>query len=971
MEDDFKLGIQPQRRLNPKVQDVVKNKIVKLLDSRLIYPISDSSWVSPIHVVPKKGGMTVVLNVDNELIPSRFFQIPIAPEDQEKTTFTCPYGTFAYRRMPFGLCNAPATFQRCMTAIFHDMVEDFMEVFMDDFSVFGNSFDCCLANLDRMLARCEETNLVLNWEKCHFMVKEGIVLGHKISGAGIEVDRAKIDVIAKLPYPTNVKGVRSFLGHAGFYRRFIKDFSLISKPMTKLLMKDAKFDFSDDCKKAFNILKEKLTTAPIIISPDWNVPFELMCDASDFAVGADAKPRLIRWVLLLQGFDIEIKDKRGAKNLVADHLSGLENPELSTFTEEEIVDEFPDEHLMALKTEINNDEPCASVTGRKVYESGFFWPSIFKDAKDYVMRCDACQRSRNISSRSEMPQNNIQVCDVFDVWGLDFMGPFPNSKGNKYILVAVDYVSKWVEAQALPTNDARVVIKFLRRLFARFGVPKALIITAALIDVNAAQSKLVLLENFNENYSKCLRLLYKVNAAEGVNAASEEVSTAELVNKAQRRLEVKARSTLMMGIPNEHQLKFNSIKDAKLLLEAVEKRFGGNAATKKTQRNLLKQQYENFTAPSLEMLDQTFDRLQKLVSQLELLDEIFSQEDVNQKLLRILSPEWNTHAVVWRNKAELETMSIDDLYNNLKVYEPEVKGMSSSSSSTQNMAFVSSSNNNTSSSNEAVNAAHGVTTASTQVNTAYSTNIDNLSDAVICSFFASQPNSPQLAHEDLQQIHPDDIEEMDLRWQMAMLTMRARRFLKNTGRKLTVNGNETIGFDKSKVECYNCHKRGHFARECRAPRNQDNKNKESSRRSVPVETSTSTALVSCDGLGGYDWSDQAEEGPNYALMAYSSSSSDSKVSNDSNCSKSCMETVKLLKSQNDQLLRDLEKSSLMGLGYKTVPPPYTGNFMPPTPDLSFTSLDKFVNKPVVENRKSDEEVSKIVRKSDDSPIIED
>ncbi|GJS26907.1 putative ribonuclease H-like domain-containing protein [Tanacetum coccineum] len=224
------------------------------------------------------------------------------------------------------------------------------------------------------------------------------------------------------------------------------------------------------------------------------------------------------------------------------------------------------------------------------------------------------------------------------------------------------------------------------------------------------------------------------------------------------------------------------------------------------------------------MLDQTFDRLQKLVSQLELLDEKLSQEDVNQKLLRSLSPEWNTHAVVWRNKVELETMNMDDLYNNLKV------------------------------SNEAVNVAHRVTTASTQVNTAYFTNIDNLSNDVICSFFASQPNSPQLAHEDLQQIHPDDIEEMDLRWQMAMLIMRARRFLKNTGRKLTVNGNETIDFDKSKVECYNYHKRGHFARECKAPRNQDNKNKESSRRS-------------------------AKEGPNYALMAYSSLSSDSECIN--------------------------------------------------------------------------------------------
>ncbi|GJW13577.1 hypothetical protein Tco_0017710, partial [Tanacetum coccineum] len=171
--------------------------------------------------------------------------------------------------------------------------------------------------------------------------------------------------------------------------------------------------------------------------------------------------------------------------------------------------------------------------------------------------------------------------------------------------------------------------------------------------------------------------------------------------------------------------------------------------------------------------------LKKLVSQLEILDEKLSQEDVNQKLLRSLSPEWKTHAVTWRNKADLDTMSMDDLYNNLKVYEPEVKEMSSTSSSTQNIAFMSSLNNNTSNSNEAVNAAHEVTTVSTQVNTAYSTNIDNLSDAVICAFLASQPNNPQLVHEDLQQIHPDDIEEMDLRWQMAMLTMRARMFLKN------------------------------------------------------------------------------------------------------------------------------------------------------------------------------------------------
>ncbi|GKA76926.1 ribonuclease H-like domain-containing protein [Tanacetum coccineum] len=313
--------------------------------------------------------------------------------------------------------------------------------------------------------------------------------------------------------------------------------------------------------------------------------------------------------------------------------------------------------------------------------------------------------------------------------------------------------------------------------------------------------------------------------------------------------------------------------------------------------------------------EQTFDRIQA-ISQLEIHGESISQEYVNQKFLRSMSSEWNTHTIVWRNKPEIDTLSLDDLYNNLKIYEPEVKGTSSSSTNTQNVAFVSS--NNTSSTNGEVNTAHGVTTASTQATAVNSTTIDNLSDAVICAFFASQPNSPQLDNEDLQQINPDDLEEMDLRWQMAMLTMRARRFLKNTRRKLTVNGTETIRFDKSKVECYNCHKRGHFARECRAPRNQENKNRESTRRSVPVETTTSNALISCDGLGDYEWSDQAEEGPtNFALMDYSSTSSKSEVSIDSNCSSSCLENVKILKEQNEQLLKDLRTSKLNTIASKT------------------------------------------------------
>ncbi|GJV97039.1 reverse transcriptase domain-containing protein [Tanacetum coccineum] len=454
-KEDYEPTVQSQRRVNPKIHDVIKKEVEKLLDAGLIYPISDSPWVSPIHCVPKKGGITVVKNDDNELIPTRlvtgwrvcidyrklneatrkdhfplpfmdqmlerlagnqyycfldgfsgYFQIPIDPKDQEKTTFTCPYGTFAYRRMPFGLCNAPGTFQRCMMAIFHDMIEKTMEVFMDDFS-----------------------------EKSHFMVKEGIVLGHKISKSGIEVDRAKVEVIAKLPHPTNVKVARSFLGHA-------------------------------ECIESFNTLKRKLTEALILIAPDWDLPFELMCDASDFAIGAvlgqrknkhfqpihyasktmteaqahytttekellavvyafekfrsylvlsksivytdhsaikylfakkDAKARLMRWILLLQEFDVEIRDKKGVENLVADHLSRLENPHQDEFENKEITETFP---LETLGSVAPRDDSTPWFADFANYHAGNFIVKgmstqqknkFFKDVKHYFWDDSFCK----------------------------------------------------------------------------------------------------------------------------------------------------------------------------------------------------------------------------------------------------------------------------------------------------------------------------------------------------------------------------------------------------------------------------------------------------------------------------------------------------------------------------------------------------------------------------------------------------
>ena len=322
------------------MKEVVKKEVFKLLDVGVIYPIAYNKWVSPTQVVPKKSRVTVVANEHNELILTRvttgwrvcidyrklnvgtrkdhfplpfvdqmlervagnevyyfldgysgYNQIEIALEDQEKTTFTCPFSTFSFRKMPFGLCNAPGTFQRCMMGIFSDMIEHILDIFMDDFFVFGDSYEGCLENLRRVLERCQEKKLVLNWEKCHFMVIQGIVLGHIVSREGIEVDKAKVELISNLLTPKCAKYIRSFLGHAGFYRRFIKYFSAIARPLCNFLAKDVTFEWSQACEAAFDKLKTMLVSPPIMRSPNWDLPFEIMCDTIDYAIGAVLRQR--------------------------------------------------------------------------------------------------------------------------------------------------------------------------------------------------------------------------------------------------------------------------------------------------------------------------------------------------------------------------------------------------------------------------------------------------------------------------------------------------------------------------------------------------------------------------------------------------------------------------------------------------------------------------------------------------------
>ncbi|RVW20768.1 Retrovirus-related Pol polyprotein from transposon 17.6 [Vitis vinifera] len=417
MEEEAKPFRQPQRRLNPHMQEVVRAEVLKLLQAGIIYPISDSPWVSPMQVMPKKSGITVVQNDKGEEVSTRltsvlervsghpfyyfldgyfeYFQIEIAVEDQEKTTFTCPFKTYAYRRMPFGLCNTPATFQRCMLSIFSDMVERIMEVFMDDITIYGSAFDECLVNLEAVLNRCIEKDLVLNWEKCI--------------------------------HSTPRDRVRQFLGYAGFYKRFIKDFSKLARPLCELLVKDAKFVWDDRCQRSFEELKLLLTTAPIMRAPNWQLPFEVMCEASDFAIRAvlgqreDGKPYVIYYasktlneakrnytttekeplavVFALYKFrSYLIKDKNGVENVVADHLSRL------------------------------------------------------------AIACN----SHSLPINDDFLEESLMLIEAASCYS--------------YILVGVDYVSKWMEEIPCKRNDHRVVLKFLKEnIFSRFGVPKAII----------------------------------------------------------------------------------------------------------------------------------------------------------------------------------------------------------------------------------------------------------------------------------------------------------------------------------------------------------------------------------------------------------------------------------------------------------------------------------------------------------------
>ncbi|GJR77887.1 ribonuclease H-like domain-containing protein [Tanacetum coccineum] len=499
-------------------------------------------------------------------------------------------------------------------------------------------------------------------------------------------------------------------------------------------------------------------------------------------------------------------------------------------------------------------------------------------------KLDYCHKSVSTSSdvvtkqpiSKPLSHSNEPSCEFTSTQDADQQPPLPYSLINPHVALILHVQATLLnDSHTLPPNPSFDDLRFVEEIKQAHELNALLAMHLAQWNMDQPPSS-----PYSPNFPNTLNLknqnsfipVTQITTAEGDATTTIISSHVTAEEKIKKKNVVKARSMLLMALPNEHLMTFNQYKDAKSLFAAIETRFDGNKATKKTQKTLLKQMYENFYALSIECLDFIFNRLQKIVSQLAVLGEFISQEGLNLKFLRSLPSEWNTHVVVWRNKPDLDTMSIDDLYNNFKIVEQEVKGTASSNSSSQNMAFLSSPSTN--STNE-VNTAYGVSTASTQSSTTNTqvsaastqTSTANLSDATVYAFLANQSNS------------------------------------------------DTAGFDKSKVKCYNCHKMGHFARECRGPRNQDSRNmyQDSSRRTVNVEETSSKAMVTIDEVG-FDWSYKAEDEvpTNMALMDFS----DSEVYTNNTCSKTCLKCYETLKKQYDDLRIDFNKVEFDLIVYK-------------------------------------------------------
>nr|GEW51940.1 putative reverse transcriptase domain-containing protein [Tanacetum cinerariifolium] len=1179
-------------RLEPSELEELSRQLKELQDKCFIRP-SSSPWGAPVLFVKKKDRffrmcidyrelnkltiknrypLPMIDDLFDQLQGSQFFskidlrseyhQLRVHEDDILKTMFRTRYEHFKFTVMPFGLTNAPTVFIVLINRFCRPYLDKFVIVFIDDILIYYKSQEEHEMHLGLVLELLKKEKLYGKFSKCEFWLREVHFLGHVINDNGIHVDPSKIEVVKNWKALRTPYEVRSFLGLARYYRRFIEEFSKIAKPFTVLTQKSKTFDWDEEQENTLGlgcVLMQRgkviaYTSRQLKIHEKNYITHDLELGAVVFALKIwrhylygtksviytdhkslqhifsqkELNTRQRRWIEFFSDYDCEIRYHPSKANAMADALSRilaaqkevsdesaglqkgldghqrpsslLQQPEIPKWKWERIdidfVTKLPrtssghdtiwvivdrltksayflpmhedygmerlarlylneifakhgvlisiisdhdsrftsrfwqsmqetlrtrldmstayhpqtdgqsertihtledmlkacvldfggswDVHLPLVKFSYNNSYHssvrCASfeaLYGRKFHspimcaevgEGQLIGPELVQETTEKISQIKDRLKAARDHQKSYADKRREPL--EFSVEPR-FVGPFEIIKKVGPVAYMLDFleelddvhdtfhVSNLKKCLADPTLqvplgeiqvDARVAT--LRALIRSGNQTSGDAKSGYMISEDAKSWKMIIEQYFlMTDYSLWEVILTGDSPVPTriVKGVSQPVAPTTAKQRLARKNELKARGTLLMALIDKHQLKFNSYKDAKTLMGAIEKRFGGNTETKKVQKTNLKQQFEIFTGSSSKGLYQIHDRLQKLVSQLKIHGVSLSQEDVNLEFLCSFPSEWKTRILIWRNKADLEEQNLDDLFNSLKIYKTKVKQSSSFGTATQNLAFVSSTS--TDSTTDSVSAAASVFAAYVKLPASPLPNVDFLSNAVIYSFFSSQSTSPQFNNEDLKQIDVDDLKEMDLRWQMAMLTMRARRFLQKTGRNLDANGPTSMGFDISKVECYNFYRKGHFAREWRSPKDPRRPDTtEPQRRTVPVETSTSNALVSqCDGIRSYDWCYQAKDEPaNFALMAFSSNSSFDNETNEKTelgynsqvFTKAIFDCKNYYSSESNceswppsNLYDRFQPSG----GYHAIPPPYTGTFMPPKPDLVFNT----------------------------------
>nr|GEY69679.1 reverse transcriptase domain-containing protein [Tanacetum cinerariifolium] len=768
-------------------------------------------------------------------------------EDEEKTTFYTDQGTYCYTKMPFGLKNAGATYQRLVDLTFQSQIGRNLEAYVDDMVIKSKDEKMLLANIVETFDNLRKNNMKLNPKKCSFGVEEGKFLEFMVTSEGIRANPKKTKALVDLRSPRTLKEIQSLSGKLAALNLFLaKKGRQCPVQYVSGTLNEAERNYAPMEKLALSLihmtrrLRRHFEAHPVKVITDQHIKHpQQHRDLQKVRKKAYvlSKLALVAFNHLTKEVLVDVLNEP-----ITEGMFSIENDlnlEAYSFA---FASELSLTQLEGLRT-----QPHCLYLG-----SSSFSPSGASEKKSVKTYPFTALQGMNVMlydpSSTTYFSNFLEKADVL----------------SKLALVAFNHLTKEVLVDVLnePITEGQEVHTIVEEEEDNWMTPIMLCLEEGIWpkDKNEARYLRAKIGQYtmesgilfkkgdgishflNVGFKQCINLLLFSNGDSPIptmviDGVVQPVAPTTAKQRLARKNELKDRGTLLIALPDKHQLKFNIHKYARTLMEAIEKRFSGNKETKKVQKTLLKQQYENFNGSSSESLDQIHDRLQKLISQVEILVESLSQEDINL---------------------------------NLKIYEAEVKSSSTASPTTHNIAFVSS--QNTDSTNESVSAVASVSTASTKVHVSALPNVDTLSDAVIYSFFAR------------------------------------------------ANGTTSIGFDMSKLEYYNCHRRGHFARECRSPKDtRRNVPVETQRRNVPVETSTSNALVSqCDGVRSYDWSFQAEEEPtNYAFMAFTSSSSSNSDNEVASYSKACTKAYATLQSHYDKLTNDLRKSQFDVISYKT------------------------------------------------------